>query len=73
MQSTIKKYKLKTEIRVAVVWVRDKVLNLKSHDIDLGISGIKCIEFGLLLNKELNQNKKNCKYIKKKIQEKILI
>ena len=65
MQSTIKKYKLKTEVRVAVVWVRDKVLNLKSHDIDLGISGIKCIEFGLLLNKELNQNKKNCKYIKK--------
>ncbi len=48
IQSTIKKYKLKIEVKVAGGWVRDKVLNLKSHDIDLVISGMKCIEFGLL-------------------------
>ena len=51
IQSTIEKYKLKVEVRVAGGWVRDKVLNLKSHDIDLVISGMKCIEFGLLLIK----------------------
>ena len=65
IQSTIEKYKLKVEVRVAGGWVRDKVLNLKSHDIDLVISGMKCIEFGLLLNKELNQNEKNCKIYRK--------
>ena len=65
IQSTIEKYKLKVEVRIAGGWVRDKVLNLKSHDIDLVISGMKCIEFGLLLNKELNQNEKNCKIYRK--------
>ena len=65
IQSTIEKHNLKIEVRVAGGWVRDKVLNLKSHDIDLVISGMKCIEFGLLLNKELNQNEKNCKIYRK--------
>ena len=48
-----KKYELKTIIRVAGGWVRDKLLNKVTHDIDLTLDDITGANFANYINKYL--------------------
>jgi len=48
--------KLKTVLRVAGGWVRDKVLGKKSHDIDIALDDMKGEQFVKML-KDHSQNR----------------
>ncbi|KAK6531224.1 CCA tRNA nucleotidyltransferase, mitochondrial [Arthrobotrys megalospora] len=45
-----------TVLRITGGWVRDKLLNGKSHDIDIGINNMTGFEFASHLNKVLTSN-----------------
>jgi tRNA nucleotidyltransferase (CCA-adding enzyme) len=52
----------KTVLRFTGGWVRDKLLGVDSHDIDVGISNMTGYQFGNLLKEYLDQSKNLEKY-----------
>ena len=63
IKKLIKSNNLNISIWVTGGWVRDKILNIESKDIDIVIKGIKSSDFVLLINKELYPQKYNIKNI----------
>ena len=43
-------------MRIAGGWVRDKILQLQSHDIDIAVEGMTGLEFARELNEYLSKH-----------------
>jgi len=52
----------KPELRITGGWVRDKLLGITSHDIDIGIDTMTGFKFGTLMKQYLDDSKRQAKY-----------
>ncbi|MCJ1250461.1 CCA tRNA nucleotidyltransferase, mitochondrial [Trapelia coarctata] len=52
----------KPELRITGGWVRDKLLGITSHDIDIGIDTMTGYKFGTLMKQYLGDSKRQAKY-----------
>ena len=52
----------KPELRITGGWVRDKLLGITSHDIDIGIDTMTGYKFGTLMKQYMNDSKRQAKY-----------
>lgn len=55
LKDIIKKYRLHTVMRVAGGWVRDKLMGLDSHDIDIALNDCMGEHFALIVQKYFNE------------------
>lgn len=56
LMEIVKQNELKTTLRVAGGWVRDKLMGLESDDIDIALDDMYGEEFAKLIDQKVNQD-----------------